>query len=57
MHFVYSLHDCFQFVLGITVVPREIENNGHAKFWEVNKVDYGLCEIGEYGRQTMQHFS
>ena len=24
--------------LGITLVPREIEDNGYAKFWEVNKV-------------------
>ena len=26
-----------------TVVPREIEDNGFAKFWGVNKVHYGLC--------------
>ena len=32
----------------ITVVPREIENNGYAKFCGVNKVHYGLCENGEY---------
>ena len=33
------LHNlCFQFLLGITVVPREIEDNGYAKFWGVNKV-------------------
>ena len=24
---------CFQFLLGITVVPREIEGKGYAKFW------------------------
>ena len=23
----------FQFPLGITIVPREIEGNGHAKLW------------------------
>ena len=52
------LHNhCCQFLLGITIVPREIEDNGYAKFWEVNKVHYGLCEIGECGRQTMRHFS
>ena len=52
------LHNhCFQFPLVITVVPREIEDNDYAKFWEVNKVHYGLCEIGEYGRKTMRHFS
>ena len=33
------LHNqCFQILQGITVVPREIENNGYAKFWGVNKV-------------------
>ena len=48
------LHNyCFQFLLGNTVVPREIEENGYAFFWgdrggreaglvEVNKVHYGL---------------
>ena len=34
-------------ILGITVVPREIQNNSYAKFWGVNKVHYGLCENGE----------
>ena len=24
---------CFHFLLGITVVPRQIEGNVHAKFW------------------------
>ena len=43
------LHNhCFQILQGITVVPREIENNGYEKFWGVNKVHYGLCENGEY---------
>ena len=53
------LHNyCFQFLLGNTVVPREIEENGYAFFFlegggrggggreaglvEVNKVHYGL---------------
>ena len=28
------LHNlCFSFLVGITVVPREIENNAYAKFW------------------------
>ena len=30
------------------VVPREIENNGYAKFWGVNKVHCGLFGNGEY---------
>ena len=51
-HLVFPLrilhNQCFQILQGITVVPREIENNGYAKFWGVNKVHYGLCENGEY---------
>ena len=38
---------CYQFLLGITVVPREIEDNGYANFWGTNKVHYGLCENSE----------
>ena len=38
------LHNlCFSILLGITVVPREIENQAYAKFWGVNKVRYGIC--------------
>ena len=52
MHLVSRLrilhNQCFQILQGITVVPREIENNGYEKFWGVNKVHYGLCEIGDY---------
>ena len=30
-----KLHNhCFHFLLGITVVPREVEDGGHAEFWE-----------------------
>ena len=44
-----SLHNhCLQTLQGIKVVPREIENNGYAKFLGANKVHYGLCENGEY---------
>ena len=47
---------CFQFLLSITVVLREIQDNGYAKNFlsrgggggGVNKVLYGLCENGEY---------
>ena len=43
------LHNhCFQFLLGITVVPRETQDNGYVKFCRVNKVHYGMCECGEY---------
>ena len=34
------LNLCFSFLLGITAVPREIENNAYAKFWGANKVHY-----------------
>ena len=45
------LHNYFSlFVLGNTVVPREIEDNGYAKFCGINKVQYGLCENGEYSQ-------
>ena len=29
----------------------EIEDNGYAKFWEVNEVHYGLSENGEWVRK------
>ena len=45
------LHNlCLSFLLGITAVPREIENNAYAKFWEAMgdvQVAYGQCENGE----------
>ena len=37
---------CFSILLGITAVPREIENNAYAKFWRANKVHYGRCARG-----------
>ena len=41
------LHNlCFSFLLGITAVPREIENNTYAKFWGANEVHYGKCRSG-----------
>ena len=48
MHLVYRppkfcITGYFEFLLGITVVPREIQDNGYAKFRRVNKVYYGLC--------------
>ena len=36
----------FTFLLGITAVPREIENNAYAKFWRADKVHYGRCARG-----------
>ena len=38
---------CFSFLLGITAVPREIENNAYAKVWGTNKVHFqGRCASG-----------
>ena len=52
IHVVYPpkvLHKhCFHFLLGFTIFPRELENNTYAKFWEANKVYYGLCESSEF---------
>jgi len=43
-----NLHNlCFPFPLDIAVVPREFEDNAHAKFWGANKVYYGGCGNGE----------
>ena len=40
---------CFQFPLGVTVVPREIEDNGYAKFGRGGRGGkQGLCENGEW---------
>ena len=32
---------------GYNSCPTEIQDNDYAKFWEVNKVHYGLCENDE----------
>ena len=57
MHLAYLLKFCitlsfFQFLLDVTVVPREIKDKGYANFFfffggGVNKVHYGLCGSGE----------
>ena len=39
---------CFSFLLGITAVPRESENNAYAKFWGANKVHCGGFASGEF---------
>ena len=42
------LHNlCFSFLLGITAVPRKIQNNAYAKFWGENKVYYGRSASDE----------
>ena len=48
------LHNhCFQFLLGIIVVPREIYDNGYVKIFGLNKVHYGLYENGELEKQSL----
>ena len=54
---ILNLHDhCLQFLLGIAVVPREIEDNDYAKFWGLSKVHYGLCENEELSRFSIITF-
>ena len=36
---------CFSFLLGITGVPREIENNAYAKFGEQIRCIMGVVEV------------
>ena len=36
---------CFSFLLGITAVPREIENNAYAKFWGQRRCIMGNLEV------------
>jgi len=44
-----NLHNlCFPFPPGITVVPRETEDNASAKVWGGNKVYYGGCGNYEF---------
>ena len=58
---VTKLTHCSQFLLGITVAPREIEDSGYAFFLYggagvggggVDKVHYGLCENREFPKQS-----
>ena len=37
---------CFQFLLGLTMVPRENKNNAYAKFGGTNKQYYGIFRNG-----------
>ena len=59
------LHNyCVQFLLGNTVVPREIEDNGYTIFLGgggagrggvgVNKVHYGLCGNSDISQMEMR---
>ena len=35
---------CFQFLLRLTIAPREIENNNYAQFWRDNQQYHGIFE-------------
>ena len=37
---------CFQFFMGLTMVPRENKNNAYAKFGGTNKEYYGIFRSG-----------
>ena len=39
---------CFQFLLGLTMIPRENKNNAYAKFGVTNKEYYGILRNGLY---------
>ena len=43
----------FSFLLGITIIQREIENNAYAKFWGANKVHHGRVQVA-YGSGRLQ---
>ena len=43
---------CFQFLLGLTMVPRENKNNTYAKFGETNKEYYGIFRTGVKGSRA-----
>ena len=52
---VTKLAHSSQFLLVITVAPREIEDNGYTFFFRGGGVDnmhYGLCENGEFPKQS-----
>ena len=41
---------CFSFLLGITAVPREIENNAYAKFWRQIRCIMGDVQVAYCNR-------
>ena len=38
-------NNCFHFLLGLTIVPREIEKNAYAKFWGQTKCIMERVEV------------
>ena len=48
------LHNhCFQFLLGITVVPREIEDNGYITFCGVEKGALSVLSVLDVNRGSL----
>ena len=46
------LHNlCFSFLLGITAVPREIENNAYANFWGQIRCIMGDVQVAYWGKE------
>ena len=50
LQILHNLSGCFSFLVDITAVPREIENNAYAKFWGEKKAHYGRCASGVHCR-------
>ena len=50
---------CFQFLLGLTMVPRENKNNAYAKFGGTNKEYYSIFRNGQLATQVgkMEQYS
>ena len=42
---------CFSFLLGITAVPREIENNAYANFWGHIRCIMGDVQVAYWGKE------
>ena len=47
-HMQTRLKHCFQFLLGLTIVPRGNKNNTSAKFWGKNKECLVFSKVAHY---------
>ena len=45
--------DCFQFLLGLKMAPRENKNNAYAKFGGKNKEYYGIFRNGVFRAHSL----
>ena len=46
---LHNLSGCFSFLLDITAVPREIENNAYVKFWGARRRIMGDVQVAYIG--------